>query len=461
MDDPGGGGTGASSSAGSSAALAEDGGSQSLSTTPVSPKPGTSFGGQSTNNKKNNFASNKQLETYYQMFSPSQHFDKFFIISSADPKKNLTEINTILANKQLIKKIGGNPENIKELRSGGILVETRTPEQSKRILELTQLGGCNVTVKSNDTLNQCKGTIYYKNGPNFTEAEIQEAINETCDVKVAEVYRMKKKVDDMLIQMPIYLITFQSTDMPSYVKIGWTRCSTRQYVPRPRRCFNCQEFGHSIKTCRNPKTCVQCGERNTNESEHPHPCDAQAGCSNCGGSHPASSRDCPRYETETNILKIQTEGRLSYSAARRRILGDPRKSQPEHPNKRYPNPQTYSATVAKNNNAETQNNLEIISPSPIIKTKPLTKPFQSTTFNNLSLKQDIMNKSDSSITVQKKRHLSNPTSPARKHTNKEKNNSNHNNKSYENQTSKPNSTIKSLHENDKNKNRKKSKEQKS
>ena len=74
-----------------------------------------------------------------------------------------------------------------------------------------------------------------------------------------------------------------------------------------------------------------------------------------------------------------------------------------------------------------------------------------------------MKKSHSFITVQRKRHLSNPSSPERKHTNKEKYKSTQpKNKSYENQATKPNSSVQTQrHDNDKNKTHKKStKEQK-
>ena len=55
-------------------------------------------------------------------------------------------------------------------------------------------------------MNQSKGTIYYQNEPKFTDEEIVEAINEVSEVKVTDIYRMKKKVDNVLTSYPsIYL----------------------------------------------------------------------------------------------------------------------------------------------------------------------------------------------------------------------------------------------------------------
>ena len=153
MDDPGGGGPISAASVGDIVSSLESRGRD----------------GRPVTTKRNNKATVAQLEAYYSMFSgESQIYDKFFTISSADPNRPLTTINTIKANRDLEQFIGGAPEDIRELRSGSILVKVANNKQSENIRKLTVLAGCKVEVRSNDRMNQCKGTIYYRNDPNFT-----------------------------------------------------------------------------------------------------------------------------------------------------------------------------------------------------------------------------------------------------------------------------------------------------
>ena len=310
MDDPGGGGLGSPSRKGGSHPpdLSQQGGARSgrqifySNATPV------------------------QLEKFRSDFSSNRNYDKFFILSTVDKTKSMMNINTIQANRELLQQLGGTPSDIRELRSGDLLVEVLSPEQSRKIAEIKQLANTDITVTSNDKMNQCQATIYYRNDPHFTEEEIKQHLNETNEARVTNVYRMTKKVDGASIPMNVYLLTFQTTELPPKVTIGWTKCSTRLYIPRPRRCFKCQEFGHSVKTCRRQLArCVQCAvETDPANNDHPQPCTAAAICANCGESHSSNSPNCPRYQTETLILKVKTEQRLTYPAARRRVLGTDR-----------------------------------------------------------------------------------------------------------------------------------------
>lgn len=363
--------------------------------------------------KKAATATSAQLEAYNSLFSSdNKSYDKFFTITSAEPNRTLNRINTVKANKDLEQFIGGTPLNVRELRSGDIMVEVATFNQSDKIQKLKTLAGCRVEVRSNDRMNQCKGTIYYRNDPGFTDEEIKEAINDTCEVKVADIYRMKKKVDNNLVELPIYLLTFQSTLLPNFVKIGWTRCSTRTYIPRPRRCFSCSEYGHGIKTCRNAKVCMVCGEGcEDSDMPHPNPCKSAPKCPNCNGPHAASSKECPRYIKEQLVLTTQANEGLTYQAARRKIFKD-------HATRIPKSRSSYAETTAHTNQKHTET--PEISPSPVIQ----TNKFKNSTFNHLSNKAENDNENN------RKRHLSDKSNPdskkpsnpdPNKHHNKQKN----------------------------------------
>jgi len=175
MDDPEGGGTLSGASMEVGAASLDIPGQQHI---PSISRPSNSDHGRSVKTKTKPTASASQLEAYHQMFSSDNRtYDKFFIITSTDSNKTLSMINTVKANKELEQFIGGTPLDVRELRSGSILVEVATFNQSDKIQKLKALDGCRVDVRSNDRLNQCKGTIYYLNDPKFTDQEIADAIN--------------------------------------------------------------------------------------------------------------------------------------------------------------------------------------------------------------------------------------------------------------------------------------------
>lgn len=67
-------------------------------------------------------------------------------------------------------------------------------------------------------------------------------------------------------------------------------------------CFNCWQFGHKAKDCKNDKKCKKCGENHDkNECKNIKPC-----CSNCGGEHVPTFRGCDIYQKaiEQKFTKI-------------------------------------------------------------------------------------------------------------------------------------------------------------
>lgn len=71
-------------------------------------------------------------------------------------------------------------------------------------------------------------------------------------------------------------------------------------VAGPRRCFNCQRFGHIAKVCRSQKRCSTCGSSDTN---HAQPCQAAAKCCNCNGNHESRDKECPSFKAQIDIIR--------------------------------------------------------------------------------------------------------------------------------------------------------------
>ena len=75
-----------------------------------------------------------------------------------------------------------------------------------------------------------------------------------------------------------------------------------QNIPKFIRCFKCQFYNHSAKTCKNKSYCAQCARTNYTKN-----CKKPSHCSNCIWTsnklnlklniyHPGFSQNCPTYK---------------------------------------------------------------------------------------------------------------------------------------------------------------------
>ena len=242
-----------------------------------------------------------------------REFKRFFIVKALNDG-NLARIDVIKANREMEEQLGGKPTKITETRTGALILEVRNELQSRAAPTITSLAGINVAVTEHERLNESKGTIWYANHYNYDDEQLLEELKQ---FGVKSVYRTRKKQNNVLVPTPVYILTFDSCLLPERISIGWTQCSVRTYVPRPRRCFKCQGFGHGAGACRRETgRCVNCSG-----DVHELPCTRPPKCSNCNEPHPASSTNCSTYKMEEEILATQTRERITYGDARRQVRG--------------------------------------------------------------------------------------------------------------------------------------------
>ena len=239
------------------------------------------------------------------------NYKKFFTIKTNDGS-SISEIDVFRANRELESKLSGKPAKISETRAGTLIVEVKDLQQSQTMASITSLAGVPVTTSEHGHLNEIKGTIWYANNRKYSEEEILEELKQ---YGAKAIYQTKKRVNNVLIPQPIYIITFDSCSLPTSVDLGWTRCSVRLYIPRPRRCFKCQGFGHGAVACRREMAvCFNCSQE-----QHELPCTRQPLCANCYEPHPASSTNCRYFKVEAEIVATQTRERISYHEAKRKV----------------------------------------------------------------------------------------------------------------------------------------------
>ena len=246
------------------------------------------------------------------MFSGINSYDRFYIVKAINGTP-LSTVNTVKAYEELKAHIGGTPKKVVERRDGGLNITINDQEQSRRLVTLTSLAGVSVEAVSDRNLNKSQGTIRYENHPGYSHQELLEALKEQ---QVTEIYQLTKKNEDKTsTPLPIYILTFGTTRLPERINIGWTSCPVRIYIPRPRRCFKCQRFGHGANTCRSViNICGKCGK-----TAHDGDCVSGAFCINCGGPHPSFIRACPSYKKEQEILAYKVKNNVSFSEARTAI----------------------------------------------------------------------------------------------------------------------------------------------
>ena len=224
---------------------------------------------------------------------------RFLIISSETNEKIKASPFAI---KKTIESYAGTPNSVKHLRSGDILVETKSSKQSSQVGKINKILDHPVTVSPHRSLNYSKAVVFC---PDLKGESDSIILKELAEQEVCEVKKLGKA--------GTILLTFAKPNHPAYVNIGYIRCKCNTYVPNPTRCFQCQKLGHVSSVCKGNPTCAKCGQ----EGHSTDSCSDDPICVNCSGPHLASDKNCPAWVKEKHVLKIKTVQKVSIGQARR------------------------------------------------------------------------------------------------------------------------------------------------
>ena len=246
----------------------------------------------------------------------NKKFDKYLVMKCTEEERKLTKENPISIDKAIKTIIGKKSYyEVKPLGSGLLLIEVDQKQVHDKFLQIKKLHNIPVSVSPHSSLNSSKGTIFCDNLDGMTDEQIREELE---DQDVSSVYRIKKRDGEYT---SLYILTFNVTTLPKTVKIGYMRCKVRAYIPKPRRCFNCQGYGHGKNTCSREPVCAKCAETG---SEHPSydDCEDDPKCCHCHGDHPASSRACPMYLLEEQIMERKIKLNLTNATAKEQVYSE-------------------------------------------------------------------------------------------------------------------------------------------
>lgn len=245
--------------------------------------------------------------------------ETYIIMRSTESEKKLTSISIFGVQKGL-EGITKQIKRVSPQKNGELLILTSSKTAAASLKKAKTLGGlCKIECVDHPFLNSSKAKIYCPALLELEESEITEGLKEQG---VTETRKIKKWQDGVLINTPLLILTFNTPRIPDDLKVGYLNIKTQLYIPNPLRCTICQKFGHGKKRCADFKgipTCATCSEITSIEDSHPK-CNKPAKCVNCDEHHPSFNRECKVYKFEAAIIKIKTVDRVTYRAARQKLV---------------------------------------------------------------------------------------------------------------------------------------------
>lgn len=218
-----------------------------------------------------------------------------------------------------IEGIAGKPVMVKRLvQAGLLLIEVDRKHYAINLLKANKLHDIPVEISPHRTLNSCKGVITCKfrnNMEDMTDEEFKQELIGSGQ-SITDVYRIMTTKQGRKEATNTYIITFDGTKPPEKIVIGFIQVNVRTYVPNPRRCYKCQQFGHTTKFCSHESACENCGGSGHDRSD----CGNPTKCVNCGEAHPASSRDCSQWKLKKEILEYKSQNDVTYTEAENKVL---------------------------------------------------------------------------------------------------------------------------------------------
>ena len=123
------------------------------------------------------------------------------------------------------------------------------------------------------------------------------------------------------------ILTFNTSQVPTEIKVGYNLIKFSPYIPNPLRCYNCQKFGHHGSKCLKAPVCKKCGESGSVHIELS--CSNPLKCPNCQGNHTANSKHCVIWKREKEVNRIKFTNNIPFPEARK-IVQNTNLSRPNH-----------------------------------------------------------------------------------------------------------------------------------
>ena len=258
----------------------------------------------------------QRRQNFNDLFGEAPDFVKFYTIKSTNDA-DLRKLNLFKVDRAISSAIG-EPARITEAHDKTLTVEVKTKVQGENLLRMKTLVQENVEVVAHQRYNQSQGVITSDILLSYSEEDIQEGLSSEG---VLKVYRIRKRSNTGTLDPTATLVlTFNTSQPPERIRLrAGLMERVRPYVPLPRRCYNCQQYGHVTKNCRREQAiCGRCGQPCDN-NHSTTTCQRPYKCFHCQEPHSTSSRTCSKNIMEKEILALKVKEHLTFKEARHRI----------------------------------------------------------------------------------------------------------------------------------------------
>ena len=169
------------------------------------------------------------------------------------------------------------------------------------------------------TLNSSKGVIKNKEPLSvFKRRDISWTKKPRCNWHKKN-YNQKRKPNNTNKHVHINFQLTNNSERNKNRLHQWKNEKIETYIPNPFWCYKYQKFGHHGSVCNRHTICGKCGEREPNHTTIN--CNLNNRCANCGEDHSSSTRSCPAWKKEKEILTIKHTKNIPYPEAQKIVEG--------------------------------------------------------------------------------------------------------------------------------------------
>lgn len=230
-------------------------------------------------------------------------------------KHSIFEIKTILNKISMTWKWISFSNNQKSF----VFKET-DPEAIKKFLAFKNLHILNssiqISISSVNEVNKNKRFIHQKNLICLEDDLILEYLK---NQNVSSIFRIQRRDEfGNNISTGSFIIQFIDENIPETLNVDFVEIKTFILENRPMRCTHCQLLGHTSKKCRslNQKLCKLC-HYSYDGNPQSHECNQQ--CKNCHQFHNSSSKRCPKYIQQQQVIQYKEKYGVSHQEAFKRL----------------------------------------------------------------------------------------------------------------------------------------------
>ena len=180
-----------------------------------------------------------------------------------------------------------------------LLIEVYKESTYRALLNLQEINNYPVVIKPKSSV-MSKGVFHCEETLDLTEKERGQLDSQG----VIDLYRIN--------HTNMYSVTFNTYHLPDKIKISCLVFKVKLHIPKPRRCFKCQRYGHTEEHCVHRRVCPSCGH----EGHSFQDCKAPPKCYHCEEPHPVTSTMCPMYKLEHLVLEYGVRNHVDYNEAR-------------------------------------------------------------------------------------------------------------------------------------------------